>query len=972
MTDSPISRTQLSRSALAEFERLSELDDSVRGMALAELAAENPVLHRRVQRLLDADLKATSAGFLSGSAEQALASGGDPITSELAAGIAFGAYTLEHPLGVGGMSEVWLGRRSDGLFEGSVAIKTLHAYLSRTNIRERFAREGQILARLSHPHIARLLDVGVSPDGTLFLVIEYVDGQPLNHWCDQRKLDVEARLRLFLDVCLAVSHAHAHQVVHRDLKPSNILVTQDGQVKLLDFGIAKLVENEAAESTELTRVGGRALTPEYAAPEQVLGMPITPVTDVYALGVLLYELLAGARPYGATRSTTAQIERDVVETDPVPILHAVTQSQAGEATPEQRAAERSTVPRQLRGRLAGDLENILGQALKKKPAERYVSVAALAEDVRRHLDNQPIKARSDSIAYRTTKFVRRYRTGVAAAALVLVALITGLSVALWQARVAIAAGKAEQLQRQRAEARESALREVVGFQGALMDRVNLPRLGQEYYQSLSAQLARRLQAGEVEAALPPASAVAALLDQLRPYASLTDLARDTLARQVLQPAQAELMQRFADRPEVEGALLDSLGRSYSVLHLWAEAESAFARAALRHRAREHPDDASGAERGRLDALNSRAERVRMLFRLDRLDEALAEARRLVSERSALPGGDPLDILRARGLEAIALRSLGRHQEALAIAEPLLRQLQNRLGAHHVETLDLLAILGATHHAMSRLPEAERELREAVTGLMKQRDPLHARTISARANLGAVLLDLGRANDARAHLEPLLSELRARFGDEDPQTLLTETNLTNALSAMGDWQAALALERELIETRLRRFGPDDLELLLARGNHAESLKTTGKLVEALVILEDIYARHTRLLGPDHPETLYSGRSLAVVLRLSGKARRARDLGEQVLAALTRTLGANHRFTLEALEDLAISYLDLGDVPKALKLTEAALAAYHELPGVSQQTLERATRNLIFQRRRGGDTRGADLLEATLVNRPTLSP
>src|SRR5690606_20692022 len=214
------------------------------------------------------------------------------------AGAQFGAYRLERPLGSGGTGDVWLAHRVDGRFEGAVALKVLHAHVAQSSARERFIREGRILGQLSHPNIARLLDAGATPAGVLYLVLEYVEGEPIDRWCDERRLDIPTRLRLFLQVCEAVSHAHTHLIVHRDLKPANILVSPQGEIKLLDFGIAKLVEAERpGEETELTRVSGRALTPEFAAPEQILGRPVTMATDVYALGIILYLLLSGSRPH---------------------------------------------------------------------------------------------------------------------------------------------------------------------------------------------------------------------------------------------------------------------------------------------------------------------------------------------------------------------------------------------------------------------------------------------------------------------------------------------------------------------------------------------------------------------------------------------------------------------------------------------------------------------------------------------------
>ncbi len=342
------------------------------------------------------------------------------------------------------MGSVWLARRSDGRFEGRAAVKLLNASLVGHAGEERFRREGSILARLTHHHIARLLDAGVSPTGQPYIVLEHVEGIQIDSYCDRNKLDVEARLRLFLDVVAAVASAHASLIVHRDIKPSNVLVGKDGRVKLLDFGIAKLLEvdGSAGEATALTREGGGALTPEYAAPEQVTGGAITTATDVHALGTLLYLLLAGQHPVGSALSSPVLLLRAIVEEDP---------KRASDSAADSDAATRATSPDGLRRQLKGDLDTIAAKALKKNPAERYASVTALGEDVRRYLEHEPISARPDTPAYRLAKFVRRNRVPVALAGLAVLALCGGLAGTMTQARRATRHAAQAEAQRLRAD-----------------------------------------------------------------------------------------------------------------------------------------------------------------------------------------------------------------------------------------------------------------------------------------------------------------------------------------------------------------------------------------------------------------------------------------------------------------------------------------------------------------------------------------
>ena len=359
-------------------------------------------------------------------------------------GARLGAWELVDVIGVGGMGEVWVATRSDGLYTGRAAVKllrTAHAASTMAGLlNARFAREGELLARLTHPHIAQLLDAGVTPEGTRYLVLEYVQGVRIDQWCDARRLAVDARLRLLLQVCEAVAFAHANLIVHRDLKPANLLVTDAGHVKLLDFGVAKLLADAPqADADDLTRAGAAGLTPEYAAPEQINGEPVTVATDVYALGVLMYVLLAGRRPYGSPRSTAAQLARDIVEAEPRRLsAEAPSPGSAADTRidPAAAAHARSTSVQRLRQQLGGDLEHIAAKALRKRPVDRYASVQALADDIGRHLRHEAVSAQAPTLAYRSRKFVQRHKVFVAAGMLVIGAVTAGLAATLWQARLA--------------------------------------------------------------------------------------------------------------------------------------------------------------------------------------------------------------------------------------------------------------------------------------------------------------------------------------------------------------------------------------------------------------------------------------------------------------------------------------------------------------------------------------------------------
>jgi eukaryotic-like serine/threonine-protein kinase len=411
----------------AILDKLLDLPEEEREAHLDRVCGDDPELRRDVERMLEACILSEEhfdqpvvrgPGVAEAWAEEA----GEEDRDRLAPGDRLGAYRVVELLGRGGMGAVYLAERADGAFDRKVALKVVKRGMDTDEILDRFRTEREILARLQHPHIATLLDGGVTAGGLPFLVMELVEGEPIDRWCDHQQLDVRARLDLFLAVCDAVRYAHRALVVHRDLKPSNILV-HEGDVKLLDFGIARILEERAGR--EDTRLLDRRLTPEYAAPEQIRGEPPTTSADVYALGVILYELLTGERPY-RLEGSLLEMERVVSEANPRHPSAAVTRDPiTGGDPPEDRARLRSATPVALRQRLRGDLDAIVLRALAKDPARRYGSVEALAEDIQRHLAGRTVRARPDSRWYRVSTFVKRNRTAALLAALAAFGLLGG-------------------------------------------------------------------------------------------------------------------------------------------------------------------------------------------------------------------------------------------------------------------------------------------------------------------------------------------------------------------------------------------------------------------------------------------------------------------------------------------------------------------------------------------------------------------
>jgi len=429
-----------------------ELAEPERAQWLAALEQQDPEMAALVARMLAVRERAGYSEFLAGPS---------PIPDEEPAvptlvGRAVGAYVVDAEIGRGGMGSVWRARRADGRYEGTVAIKFIHSHWLGQAGEQRFRSEGRLLARLDHPNIARLIDAGVVDDSQPYLVLEYVEGEPIDAYCDRLRLGVEARVALFQSVLAAVGHAHSHLIIHRDLKPANIFVTREGTVKLLDFGIAKLLSEDMGAA--LTQTSAQALTPQYAAPEQLLGGPVTTATDVYALGLVLYVLLTGTHPIPADSRSSAEL------------IHAI----VAEEPPRPSAV--ASGPPSSRRALGGDLDNILGKALKKDPAERYASVGAFAEDLRRFLAHEPVQARPDTVSYRVAKFARRNRGSVIGGLLVAVALVLTSAFALFQMSDARRQRDVARSELRRAEAANdfsSLMLEEVGEGGKLMSREQL-------------------------------------------------------------------------------------------------------------------------------------------------------------------------------------------------------------------------------------------------------------------------------------------------------------------------------------------------------------------------------------------------------------------------------------------------------------------------------------------------------------------
>jgi serine/threonine-protein kinase len=867
------------------LDRALDLAPEDRAGFLERECGQDATLRRRVNALLGA---LDAAGpFLERSASEVAAA----LVEELAERAdappleRVGAYRLIHEVGRGGMGAVYLAERDDEQFRRQVAVKLVRA--AAPDLTARFRAERQILASLDHPNIARLYDGGTAGSGVPYLVMEYIAGQRIDAWCDQRRLSVTARLRLFDTVCGAVEFAHQNLVVHRDLKPSNVLVSEDGVVKLLDFGIAKLLDPAGADDQPLTETGPRLLTPEYASPELLRGEPVSTATDVYALGVLLYELLSGRRPFELAGRSPGEIERIVAGTEPPKPSSVAT---------EEASGRRGSSLTGLRRRVAGDLDNIALLALRREPERRYPSVHHLRDDVRHHLEGLPVAARPSTWAYRTGKLLRRHRVGAAAAALVALSLAGGLAATTWQARVAA-----------REARRAGQVRDfLVGlFEGAAPDSA----LGRSVTaKELLDRGADRLQAGLAD---EPALRADMLRVAGRIYREL-GLYPD--ARRLLEEALAT--HRRSGRPD---DLAESAGELGSVLFEQGQFEAAesLAREALAvrragARGRAAPERLATTLAGLARILSHRgkAEEADSLYR-----EALA-----LDRRSTTPEGV------AARLDAygVSLWRAARYQDARQAEEEALALQRELYGSEHTAVATTLLNLATVHMDLGDFAAAERILRESLAIREKLLGPDHPDVAVAFNNLGNTLQRAGRLDEAETAQRRALAIRRAALGEEHPATVSSMNNLGVVLYYRSQYAEAAALFDRVVPRWRAAYGPRHARVLSALNNLGASLREIGDFDAAERVLRETLALRREAFGDEHPDVAQSHNNLARLLARRGAPAAAEASYRQAIAIWRRTLGDEHPNLASGLVDLGRLLLDEGRCRDAEPLLRQGVA------------------------------------------------
>jgi serine/threonine protein kinase len=807
-----------------------------------------------------------------------------------------GAYRLLRLLGEGGMGSVYLAEREDGNFVQRVALKRVRSDFVSTEMRGRFLREREFLARLIHPHIAQLHDGGVADDGTPYFTLEYVEGSPITRYCDAHNLDVRARLRLALQVCAAVTYAHRNLIVHRDLKPSNILVTAEGEAKLLDFGIAKPVDADRSDSRTATQ--SRMMTPEYAAPEQVLGEPITTATDVYAIGVMVYELLSGRLPYARADAGAVSWAKAVIEEAPESLGRALSRPAAGNAAPaaaDALAATRDTTLPALRRRLRGDLDRIVQRALAKEPEARYPSVEALADDLRAVIDDRAISG--GSRRYRLRKFMRRHWLPLAAAAVIVLTLVASGAAVVWQARQTEHEAQATLAVKDfllglftAVDPRESKGKEISAHE--LLDR-GAQRIEHNHVLDVA-------QKAEIEGTLGRIYFQLGLFDQAN------KLQESTIQSLSTDPAQVPLLAQIeVERAETLTQLGDLKGATALV------------------------DDAMRRFDGLAHVLPvDRARGLHARGHVAVVQRDFVAAKRYADAELALVRNaqvEPHVLFNALTVAGGGSWGLGRNDEAASLYREALAVALRDAGPDDLDVAKARKNIGLTLRSESRYAEADEITRLVVETYEKVLGADHPDTLSTRRDWALGEYHLGHYATAREALEQVLAAQRAKLGNEHPELGGTDINLGLVLADSNDLEGAERSMTEALDIFQKKYGRDHQGARIALEELAVVHMAQGHLERAEAELMEVQDRESKLKvdGRDACITLYR---LGEVRRRRGDAASAAALDREALDGVLQANGEHNRYAATAHHFLGLALRDQGDGAGAERELRAALASY----------------------------------------------
>ena len=801
-----------------------------------------------------------------------------------------GRYTLQEKIGEGGMGEVWVGKQTEPV-KRKVALKLIKTGMDSRAVLQRFEQERQALALMDHPHIARVLDGGMTPTGQPFFVMELVKGLPLTIFCDELKLTPKARLELFVPICRAVQHAHQKGIVHRDLKPANILVTMiDGKPvpKVIDFGVAKATSGKLTEETMSTCFGAVVGTLEYMSPEQAgfSGEDIDTRADIYSLGVILYELLTGLRPIDAKRLRKAALTemiRIIREEEPP---KPSTRLSTDESLPSL-AAVRQIEPKKLTALLRGELDWVVMKCLEKSRDHRYETASGLATDIQRYLNDEPVAACPPSAAYRFRKFARRNKVALLTAGLVAVALVLGLAGTTWQAiratvaeQRAVQSAKSEAAQRRVAEAAERRAEEEAAVATAVNDFLQSDLLGMAGAES------------QLEAKLEP-----------DPNIKLATL---------LERALSKVEKRFGDQPRVRAEVQATLADAFHALGRYEEA------ARLSEQALRYAQTALGPKHpATLTWMHSLA---RVYLDQGKYTEAERLSAQCLEVQSSVLGPEHPDTLTAMSKLAIIHQSQARYAEADTLFTKSLETRRRVLGPEHRATLLSMHHLSQLHRDQARYAEAEPLLAQCLETSRRVLGPEHPDTLAAMANLAKLYLIQGKSAEAEPLFTQCLAIQHRALGPEHHHTIGLLGHLALIYKGQGRFAEAEAIMTQCLEISRRALGPEHPNTVTLMNNLALSFQEQDKLSEAEPLHAQCLEIRRRVLGPEHPDTILSMQNLAGLYWQRRELDRSVPLFEEALGLVEKNLGRDHPTTLAVIANLGVNYKDAGRLTEGLPLLE----------------------------------------------------
>ncbi len=853
------------------FNQLADLPADEQVSALEQACQGDSELYYRVLPMLNADR--SDSDVLDASVESLsqmvieTSESGDPEFID--------AYRLVRKIGSGGMGVVYEAVRDDGQFTHRVALKRIKHGMDTEEIIRRFRNERQILANLEHPNIARLLDGGIYNDAPYF-VMEFVEGNAITDYADSRRLDVDARLKLFLSVCSAVQHAHQNLVVHRDLKPSNILITEEGEVKLLDFGIAKVLDPERQLDETIT--GQRLLTPAYASPEQLQSEPVTTASDVFSLGVVLYELLTSRRPFASSERRAS-----------MPSKPSTMVSQRGENHElDPSTVSRSSGQAKLARRLSGDIDTIVLKALHPEADRRYQSADQFLDDIKRHLAGLPVTARPDTISYRAGKFVRRHRYGVGVATLLSVLLLAFAVVTSYQ--------------QQRTAIERDAAEEVALFLESMFDAAD--PFAEERLDTLRVNTLLDRGAIQINENLGGQPEVRARM--------LHIIGR--VNGRIGRPEQAEAMLQEAldirsTLPNVEELVIAEtymdLGDVQYERGLFAAADSSFAKAlAIRNSLLTGTDPAIAEAMGRMGRTQHR------LGNLEIADSLYTGALRIQRNKLYVHA----DVAVTLGMLASLHDDKGDYQEAESLHVASLAMRRDVYEKDHPAVA-----LGLRNYAIfmrnrNRYEEAEPLIREAITISRETLGGNHPNVISDLNTLAGILRRKGDYAGADSVFREVLHLRRTVLGARHPDVSITLDSYARVLKEQGDYARAVQMQEEAIDIAREVYGDEHMSIAITTGNLASILRASGDPTRALPAYQKALALYEKLFSPDHPNVSVLRSNTAGCLIELGRYQEAEGLLEKSLTALMESHGAENRLTQSTLRYLVTLYSSWGKPEK----------------------------------------------------------